>query len=90
MRRYEVTDSQWEKIRELLPPKKTGRPFKNLRDTFNGILWVMCTRASWRDIPERYGKWNAIYKCFANWSDAGVFEKIFEILNMKDDFAVYR
>ena len=43
MRRYEVTDKQWEKIKELLPPKKTGRPFKNLRDTFNGILWVMST-----------------------------------------------
>ena len=86
MRRYEVTDSQWEKIRELLPPKKTGRPFKNLRDTFNGILWVLCTGASWRDIPERYGKWNAIYKCFAHWSDAGVFEKIFEMVSMKDEF----
>ena len=86
MRRYEVTDEQWEKIKALLPPKKTGRPFKNLRLTFNGILWVMCTGASWRDIPERYGKWNAIYKCFSNWSDAGVFEKIFEIVSMKDEF----
>ena len=30
MPRYEVTDKQWEKIKDLLPPKKTGRPFKNL------------------------------------------------------------
>ena len=86
MRRYEVKDSQWEKIKEMLPPKKTGRPFKNLRDTFNGILWVLCTGASWRDIPERYGKWNSIYKCFASWSDAGVFEKIFEMLSGSEDF----
>jgi len=43
MRRYEVTDVQWEKIKELLPAKKTGRPFINLRNTFKGILWVMCT-----------------------------------------------
>ena len=78
------------KDKRTVAHEKTGRPFKNLRDTFNGILWVLCTGSSWRDIPERYGKWNAIYKCFANWSDAGVFEKIFEILNMKDDFAVYR
>ena len=69
--------------------KRTVAPEKNRAtfcDTFNGILWVMCTGASWRDIPERYGKWNAIYKCFANWSDAGVFEKIFEIVSMKDEF----
>ena len=45
MRRYEVTDKQWEKIKSLLPPKKTGRPFKNLRHTFNDILWVMCKLA---------------------------------------------
>ena len=25
----EVTEEQWEKVKELLPP--TGRPFKNLR-----------------------------------------------------------
>ena len=87
MRRYEVTDEQWEKIKELLPPKKTGRPFKNLRNTFNGILWVMCTGASWRDIPERYGKWNTIYKCFAHWSNLGIFEKIFEKLSSENDFS---
>lgn len=76
MPRYEVTDKQWEKIKDLLPPKKTGRPFKNLRNTFNGILWVMCTGASWRDVPEKYGKWNSIYKCFAHWSNLDIFEKL--------------
>ena len=76
MPRYEVTDKQWEKIKDLLPPKKTGRPFKNLRNTFNGILWVMCTGASWRDVPEKYGKWNSIYKCFAHWSNLDIFEKM--------------
>ena len=81
MRRYEVTDGQWKKIKDLFPPKKTGRPFKNLRLTFNGILWVMCTGASWRDIP--YGKWNTIYKCFAQWSNLGIFEK----LSIESDFA---
>ena len=41
MRRYEVTYEQWGK--ELLSAKKAWRPFKNLRHTFNDILWVMCT-----------------------------------------------
>ena len=65
-----------EKIKNLLPAKKTGQPFKNLHHTFNDILWVMSTGASWRDIPERYGKWNTIYKCFAHWSNLGIFEKL--------------
>ena len=36
----------------------------------------MCTGASWRDVPERYGQWNSIYKCFAHWSNLGIFEKL--------------
>ena len=47
----------------------------------------MCTGASWRDIPERYGKWNTIYKCFAHWSNLGIFEKIFEKLSSESDFS---
>ena len=43
----------------------------------------MCTGASWRDIPERYGKWNTIYKCFAHWSNLGIFEK----LSSENDFS---
>ena len=52
MRRYEVTDKQWEKIKGLLPPKKTGRPFKNLRHTFNGILWVMIREQAGEIFPK--------------------------------------
>ena len=82
MRRYEVNDQKWEKINDLLLPKKTGCHIKSLRNTFNGILWGMCTGASWRDISERYGKWNTVYKCFAHWSNLGIFEK----LSKENDF----
>ena len=82
-----MTDKQWKKIKELLPAKKTGHPFKNLRYTFNDILWVLCTGASRRDIPERYGKWNSIYKCFAHWSNLGIFEKIFAKLSADSNFS---
>ena len=47
----------------------------------------MCTGASWRDIPERYGKWNTIYKCFAHRSNLGIFKEIFEKLSTESDFS---
>ena len=75
------------KNQKFIATKKTGRPFKNLRHAFNGILWVMCTGASLRDITEMYGKWNTIYKCFAHWSNLGIFEKIFEKLSSESNFA---
>ncbi len=27
-RRYELSDEQWEQIKDMLPPYKTGRPSK--------------------------------------------------------------
>ena len=76
VRRYEITDEQWEKIKELLQAKKTGRHFKNLRHAFSGILCVMYTVTNRRDISERYGEWNMIYKCFSHWSKLGILEKL--------------
>ncbi|NEP89326.1 MAG: transposase [Okeania sp. SIO2C2] len=26
----------------------------------NGILWILRTGAPWRDLPERYGKWQSV------------------------------
>lgn len=36
--------------------------------------------AAWRDLPERYGPWQTVYKRFVKWSEAGIFEKIFKDL----------
>ena len=39
----------------------------------------------WRDLPNRYGEWNAVYKCFSKWQEQGLFEKIFEELALECD-----
>ena len=41
MRRHELSNEQWEKIKDLLPPERKpqgGRPAKNNRIMMNGIL----------------------------------------------------
>ena len=54
-RRYEISDEQWERIKEMFPIAKTGRPGKDSRLIFNAILWIVCSGAPWRDLPERFG-----------------------------------
>lgn len=84
-RRYEISDEEWEVIKELLSPERTGKPGRpsgDNRTAINGILWIARTGASWRDLPERYGSWSTLYDKFKRWSDASVFERIFELLSV--------
>lgn len=40
-RRYEISDEQWEQIKGMFPPYKTGRPTKlSERTMFNAFLWI--------------------------------------------------
>src|SRR3954454_9789231 len=74
--RHELTDRQWEQIAPLLPPERptTGRPNRDHRTILNGIVWRLCTGVPWRDLPERYGKWQTVYSRFRRWQAAGVWE----------------
>ena len=57
--RYEISDNGWALIEDIVsPPKTTGRPRRDDRQVLNGIFWVLCSGAKWRDLPERYGPWS--------------------------------
>jgi len=88
IRRYEITDGEWETVKALLPSERTGKPGRpsgDNRNALNGILWIARSGAPWRDLPERYGSWSTLYDKFKRWSDAGVFERIFELLGVDAD-----
>ena len=46
------------------------------RNVINGILWRLRTGTPWRDVPEKYGDWNTIYRRFLRWSKSGVWEVV--------------
>lgn len=54
-RRYELTDEQWERIKNLIPQSKIGRPPKDNRLMLNAMFWLARSGAGWEDLPERYG-----------------------------------
>lgn len=86
LRRYELTDDEWNRIVDLLPPENTGmqgRPRKNNRTILNGMIWVARSGAPWRDLPERYGPWETVYSRFRNWFNDGILDNIFRILSLE-------
>ena len=87
-RRYEITDGEWERIKEMLPPERTGkagRPSSDNRTALNGMLWIDRTGAPWEDLPPRYGAKSTVFDRFRKWTKAGLFEKIFAVLTSDAD-----
>lgn len=85
-RRYEISDEQWERIKEMFPRAKTGRPGKDSRLIFNAILWIVCSGAPWRDLLERFGSWKTVYSRFCKWRDEGTLFRVFEDLKKDSDY----
>jgi transposase len=87
VRRHELTDDQWTTIAPLLPPEKPpiGKPNLPHRQVLNGILWRVRTGAPWRDMPERYGRWQTVYSRFRRWQLAGVWDRVLEALQAEAD-----
>ena len=78
METSDLTETQWERLRSLLPPQKphTGRPAKDHRTVLTGILWVLRTGSPWRCLPERYGSWKTVSSRFYRWQRAGVWDSL--------------
>lgn len=85
-KRYEISDEQWEQIKDMFSRASTGRPPKDNRLIFNAILWLARSGAAWADIPERYGPYQTVYSRFCKWRDDGTLLHIFQALNEESDF----
>ncbi|MEU7298097.1 IS5 family transposase [Streptomyces exfoliatus] len=86
MSRGDLTDAQWERLEEVLPPiPKMGRPPRDRRQVFDGIWWRARTGSPWRDVPERYGPWETAYAVFRRWQIDGTWARVLQTLQVKAD-----
>jgi transposase len=90
MRRHELTDNQYNRIKHLLPQEnkdkgsKGGRPAKSNRSMLNAMIYWLNTGVPWRDLPERFGSWKSVYTRFRRWTKQGVWEEILKSLIEQD------
>jgi transposase len=86
VRRHELSDEEWALLAPLLPPPcGAGRPYHDHRTVLNGILFWYHTGIPWRDLPERYGKWQTVYSRLRRWQQRGLWDAILRHLQRELD-----
>ena len=84
-RRYELTDEAFERIEPLLPRQRPGGMWADHRTVLNGMFWILNSGAQWRDMPERYGRWQTVYGRYRRWAREGLSERILRRLHLELD-----
>ena len=81
----DLTDPQWRLIVKRIPPAKPGGRYRsvNMREVVNGILYLVRTGCSWRQLPHDFPPWGTVhwyYRCFRL---DGTWQKIHDTLRDK-------
>ncbi len=78
----DLTDSQWEHIKELLPKAKRRRRPRELemRQVVNAILYVVVGGIQWRMLPKDFPKWQSVYYYFRLWRKAHQWQRLHDTL----------
>jgi putative transposase len=81
----DLTDSQWNHIKELVPAAKHGGHPRTLdiRHVINAILYLTVSGIQWRMLPKEYPKWKSVYWYFSQWRDNGTWQRIHDTLRAR-------
>jgi len=84
-----LTDEQWARILPLLPSSdgRRSRPFRDHRQVIEGIVHRYRTGCAWRDLPQRFGPWQTVWKRQARFSRDGTWDRILAQLLVEADAA---
>jgi putative transposase len=76
----DLTDRQWNCIKDLIPAAKPGgRPRTlQMRQVINAILSIVVTGAQWRMLPKDSPKGQSVYWYFRPWRDNGTWHRLHE------------
>jgi transposase len=84
--RHAIRDEDFDRLKDLLPGR-AGLPGVTAKDNrlfLDAVLWIAKTGAPWRDLPDRFGNWNSIWRRFDRWARKGVWRAVFEVLQDPD------
>lgn len=84
---YLIKDTEFEEILKFFKQIK-GVHKKNvarLRKFLEAVTYVLRSGCQWRLLPYYYGSWRAVHKRFKQWSNRGIWEKLFKAAQIDPD-----
>ncbi|MFH9016654.1 IS5 family transposase [Streptomyces sp. NPDC017943] len=88
MGRGDLTNAEWARLESLLPPGGArGGRWSDHRRVINGFLYRVRTGVQWRDLPERFGPWETVYKRHRRWSSDGTWKMLLSRIQAAEDAA---
>jgi len=82
-----LTDEAWAEIAPILATLKSragSPPVLSDRLFIEAVLYLARTGTPWRDLPEAFGRWDAVYNRFRRWERRGIWRRLWERFQTKD------
>ncbi len=80
----QLTDEQWFLIADLFPnppmTRRGGRPPRDNRDCWEGILYVLTSGCRWKDLPKCFPSKSVCHQRFLLWTENGLFQEAWQRL----------
>lgn len=85
--RLRITDEAWAQIASVLTgiKSKAGNPpVLSDRMFVEAVLYQARAGSPWRDLPDGFGKWDAVYNRLRRWEARATWRKLWQGLQEKD------
>lgn len=81
----DLTDAQWRLIAKRIPPAKPGGRCRSvdMREVVNGILYLVRTGCSWRQLPHDFPPWGTVHWYYRRFRRDGTWQRIHDALRDK-------
>ncbi|MGQ9651994.1 MAG: IS5 family transposase [Phycisphaerae bacterium] len=81
----DLTDAQWKLIEKRIPPAEPGGRERSgdMREVMNGILYLVRTGCSWRQLPHDLPPWGTVHWYYRRFRLDGTWQKIHDALREK-------
>jgi putative transposase len=81
----DVTDKQWELIKEHFNTGNYGKSRKHSRrNLINAVFYIMKTGCQWRFLPKGYPPWKTVYSFYKRAKDRNIWEVMMKGLVKKN------